>query len=109
MTYKGVLTIVVTIIMIVLGYRGGLSGSQDSSPTRTQAGIPAEKVADIVHAVIQADRAFYTVHVVERLQRWASWLPRKTGRLKRRYLFPYSSWRNQPGWWQILKPRLATN
>jgi hypothetical protein len=68
MTYKGVLAIVVTIIMIVLGYRGGLSGSQDSSPTRTQAGIPAEKVADIVHAVIQADRAFYTVHVVERLQ-----------------------------------------
>jgi len=68
MTYKGVLAIVVTIIMIVLGYRGGLSGSQDSSPTRTQAAIPAEKVADIVHAVIQADRAFYTVHVVERLQ-----------------------------------------
>ena len=68
MTYKGVLAIVVTIIMIVLGYRGGLLGSQDSSPTRTQAGIPAEKVADIVHAVIQADRAFYTVHVVERLQ-----------------------------------------
>jgi hypothetical protein len=68
MTYKGVLAIVVTIIMIVLGYRGGLSGSQDSSTTRTQAGIPAEKVADIVHAVIQADRAFYTVHVVERLQ-----------------------------------------
>ena len=70
MTYKGVLAIVVTIIimMMVLGYRGALSGSQDSSPTRTQAGIPAEKVADIVHAVIQADRAFYTVHVVERLQ-----------------------------------------
>jgi hypothetical protein len=33
-----------------------------------QGGIAAEKVADMLHAVIQADRAFYTVHVVERLQ-----------------------------------------
>src|SRR5437867_1045849 len=68
MMYKGMLGIVITIIIIVLGYRGGLSGAQDSTQTGNQAGIPAEKVADIVHAVIQADRTFYTVHVVERLQ-----------------------------------------
>jgi len=67
MAYKGMLAIVITIIIIVLGYRGGLSGAQDSK-TGMQGGIAAEKVADMLHAVIQADRAFYTVHVVERLQ-----------------------------------------
>ena len=30
--------------------------------------IPAATVADYVHAVIEADRTFYTIHVVERLQ-----------------------------------------
>jgi hypothetical protein len=30
--------------------------------------LPVETVADYVHAVIEADRTFYTVHVVERLQ-----------------------------------------
>ena len=34
----------------------------------TPMGIPPETVADYVHAVIEADRTFYTVHVVERLQ-----------------------------------------
>lgn len=33
------------------------------------AGIPPETVADYIHAVIEADRTFYTVHVVERLQK----------------------------------------
>ena len=68
MIYKSMLGIVITIVIIAVGYRGGLSGAQDCTQTGTQAGIPAEKVADIVHAVIQADRTFYTVHVVERLQ-----------------------------------------
>jgi hypothetical protein len=31
-------------------------------------GIPPAKVADYVHAVIQADRTIYTTHVVERMQ-----------------------------------------
>ncbi|WP_447978791.1 Tll0287-like domain-containing protein [Candidatus Nitrospira bockiana] len=31
-------------------------------------GIPAETVAEYVHAVIEADRAIYTKHVVDRLQ-----------------------------------------
>jgi hypothetical protein len=68
MIYKGVLGIVITVIIIVLGYRGGPSGAQDSTKIGTSGGIPAEKVADMVHAVVQADRTFYTVHVVERLQ-----------------------------------------
>lgn len=32
-------------------------------------GIPPETVADYIHAIIEADRTFYTIHVVERLQR----------------------------------------
>lgn len=31
-------------------------------------GIPPETVTDYIHAVIEADRIFYTIHVVERLQ-----------------------------------------
>jgi hypothetical protein len=33
-----------------------------------QSGIPVAKVADYVHSVIEANRTFYTIHVVERLQ-----------------------------------------
>ncbi len=32
-------------------------------------GIPPETVTDYIHAVIEADRIFYTIHVVERLQK----------------------------------------
>ena len=32
-------------------------------------GIPPERVADYIHAVIEADRTFYTIHVVERMQK----------------------------------------
>ena len=55
----------VTICIAVLGYRGISSGAKECG---TQLGIPAEKVADYMHAVLQSDRTFYTVHVVERLQ-----------------------------------------
>jgi hypothetical protein len=34
-----------------------------------QPGIPPETVTDYIHAVIEADRTFYTIHVVERLQK----------------------------------------
>lgn len=32
------------------------------------AGIPPEKVADYVHAVLEADRTIYTTHIVNRMQ-----------------------------------------
>ncbi len=32
-------------------------------------GIPPETVTDYIHAVIEADRTFYTIHVVEHMQR----------------------------------------
>ena len=34
-----------------------------------QEGIPPEAVADYIHAIIEADRTFYTIHVVERMQK----------------------------------------
>jgi len=41
----------------------------DNSRASDQPGIPPETVADYIHAVIEADRTFYTIHVVERLQK----------------------------------------
>ena len=39
-----------------------------SQATEAQ-GVPLETVADYLHSVIEADRTFYTIHVVERLQK----------------------------------------
>src|SRR6476659_1095084 len=40
-----------------------------SSRAADLQGIPPETVADYLHSVIEADRTFYTIHVVERLQK----------------------------------------
>lgn len=42
--------------------------STGGKEAETFIGIPPETVADYVHDVIEADRAFYTTHVVERMQ-----------------------------------------
>jgi hypothetical protein len=42
--------------------------SVNGSNSNGAGGIPPDIVADYVHAVIESDRTFYTVHVVERLQ-----------------------------------------
>ena len=55
----------VATLIAVLGYGGISSGEKGCG---TQDGIPAERVADYVHAVIESDRTFYTKHVVERMQ-----------------------------------------
>ena len=34
-----------------------------------QPGVPPETVTDYLHSVIEADRTFYSIHVVERLQK----------------------------------------
>ena len=54
-----------TAIMALVCWTLSACGRQPAAP----AGIPPETVADYVHAVIEADRTFYTVHVVERLQK----------------------------------------
>ncbi len=57
---------VLTILLVVTGYPALSSAANESSP---QLGIPPETVADYLHAVIEADRTFYTIQVVERLQK----------------------------------------
>ncbi len=69
MLRKGFAWGIVVTFIVVMGYWGMSSGAKDSgTQTCTQVGIPAETVADHVHAVLQADRTFYTTHVVERMQ-----------------------------------------
>ena len=62
MTRKGLVLGTISILIAVFAYWGTASGAKDCG------GIPAERVADMVHAVIESHRTFYTVHVVERLQ-----------------------------------------
>jgi hypothetical protein len=54
----------VTILLFGLGLGGSYVGAADPSPT-----IPVAVAADYLHAILEADRTFYTVHVVDRLQR----------------------------------------
>jgi len=51
-----------------------------------QAGIPPETVADYIHAVIEADRTFYTIHVVERLQKEGGAVAAENWRAKKNVL-----------------------
>ena len=51
-------TVAVALLLIAVGSGAG-----------EQRGIPPETVADYLHAVIEADCTFYTIHVVERLEK----------------------------------------
>jgi len=57
-------TVCTTLVVLVCG-----SLSACGQAPRAQPGIPPETVANYIHAVIEADRNFYTLHVVERLQK----------------------------------------
>lgn len=58
-TVKGVTAVVLTCWSL------SACGNQPGATT----GIPPETVADYLHAVVEADRTFYTIQVVERLQK----------------------------------------
>jgi hypothetical protein len=62
---KGFMWGAMLVTFAMLGSWDLTRGDKSSS---AQTGIPPETVADYVHAVIEADRTFYTIHVVERLQ-----------------------------------------
>ena len=62
MIRKGLVLGTVSILIAVFVYWGTSSGAKDCG------GVSAERVADMVHAVIQSHRTFYTVDIVERLQ-----------------------------------------
>lgn len=59
----GAMRIGTVAVALALCWGGTACGKQPP------AGIPPETVADYVHAVLEADRTFYTLHVVERLQK----------------------------------------
>lgn len=66
MVDKAFLGRALTVFLVVMGYPALSSAANESS---AQLGIPPETVADYLHAVIEADRTFYTIQVVERLQK----------------------------------------
>src|ERR1700716_104275 len=57
----------VLILVFGLGV-AGFVGPSSAPAEGTAVSLPIEKVADYVHAVIEADREVYTRHVVERMQ-----------------------------------------
>lgn len=52
------------VMVLVMALTLWTTLGQAEKPT----GIPPETVTDYIHAVIEADRTFYTLHIVERLQ-----------------------------------------
>ncbi len=55
-------------LWLALALAMGTAFSLQAKDPPPPAGIPAEKVADYVHAVLEADRTIYTNHVVNRMQ-----------------------------------------
>jgi hypothetical protein len=56
--------------MIVFCFLGGCGTGPAGKDSKDSVGsVPLATVADYLHSVLAADRTFYTVHVVERMQR----------------------------------------
>jgi len=56
---------ILVVLCVVLGYWWIPTNAKEAA---SASGIPVETVANYVHSVIEANRTFYTIHVVERLQ-----------------------------------------
>ena len=50
-------------LCVIVGWGTGFAGKE------SVGSVPLETVVDYIHSVLEADRTFYTVHVVERMQR----------------------------------------
>jgi hypothetical protein len=50
-------------LCVLVAWRPGFAGKE------SVGSVPLETVVDYIHSVLEADRTFYTVHVVERMQR----------------------------------------
>lgn len=62
MNFLSSITLIIVILVLDMPFQNvALAGEQ--------TGIPPETVANYLHAVIEADRTFYTIHVVERMQK----------------------------------------
>ncbi len=54
------------VTLTLLGDMHGIAGGKDTDVPLT---LPMETVADYLHAIIESDRTFYTMQIVERLQK----------------------------------------
>ncbi|MDH5624794.1 MAG: DUF3365 domain-containing protein [Nitrospira sp.] len=55
-------------ITLLVAWCWGSASSPFAKNSPGAAGLPPEKVADYVHAVLEADRTIYTTHIVNRMQ-----------------------------------------
>ena len=92
MIRKGLVWGTASILLAVFVYWGTSFGAKDCG------GIPAERVADMVHAVIQSHRTFYTVHVVERLQGKGVVVASENWQSENTLPLPVPSCSSQPVW-----------
>ena len=58
-----------TTVAFLLGAFWTTAALHAAKETPKAVSISPEKVADYIHAILQADRTFYTSHIVDRLQR----------------------------------------
>ncbi len=58
----------IVLLLCLVGVGGFVIGWSLGTNTAPTEGVPARTVADYLHAVIEADRTFYTQHVVERME-----------------------------------------
>ena len=56
------------VLLVLIGAASLFVGWAVGTQTPVHEGIPARTVADYLHAVIEADRTFYTQHIVERME-----------------------------------------
>ena len=56
-------------LILTVGTVMALSSFTMTARAADLPGIPPETVTDYIHAVIEADRTFYTIHVVDRLKK----------------------------------------
>jgi hypothetical protein len=57
-----------TAIALLIGGFWSVTSLPSAKESSTAAGISPEKVADYVHAVLEADRSIYTMQIVNRMQ-----------------------------------------
>jgi hypothetical protein len=63
-TFSKLLVRALAVVLCVVGTWGtGFAGKESAGS------VPLETVVDYIHSVLEANRTFYTVHVVERMQR----------------------------------------
>ena len=64
---RSFIRVVLSVLLVGVGL-GSLAMVSQASESEEHHGILPERVADYVHAVIEADRTLYATHVVQRMQ-----------------------------------------